>query len=87
MTGMAISLASHGIVDTIITLGKSKSAVSNHLSTSSSLAKHPHGCPYEISVITSMAKNETLRAKSNGRSSEDVEMYLLLIRARNSSKC
>lgn len=84
---MENNCASHGIVDTIITTGKNIAADSNHLSTSSSLTRQPHGCPNAMSVVKSMTKNETLRARSSGRRSELVDIYFLLIKFKKLSIC
>jgi hypothetical protein len=83
--GIENSLAIQGIVDTMITIGNTIAADSNHLSTSSSLAMHPHECPKAISVVKSMTKNDTRLARSSLRRVESVEMYCRLIRSRKPS--
>lgn len=84
ITGVEKSCAIHGMVESMIAFGNMSSFDSNHLSTSSSLAKQPQQCPNATSEVTSNVKNAIFRAKSIGRKSEELEIYFLLIKSMNS---
>lgn len=87
MSGIENMLANQGIVWNIIALGRTTSADSNHLSTSSSCVKQPQGRPNAISHVVSIVKKETFRAMSIGLNSAGVDMYFLLIKFTNARTC